>query len=57
MKSASFADNGHLERHHVFGAANRKHSERWGLVGKNFALLVIVQVSGRCISAGKQRTR
>ena len=21
-----------LEKHHVFGAANRKHSERWGMV-------------------------
>lgn len=21
-----------LERHHVFGAANRKHSEKWGMV-------------------------
>ena len=24
----------YLERHHVFGAANRKHSERWGLVAR-----------------------
>ena len=22
----------YLEKHHVFGAANRKHSEKWGMV-------------------------